>query len=535
MRESAFSEEQLERWSACLAQQVGLYFPRERWGALERGLQGAARECAGADTPAWLARLVSGPLVRSEIEVLARHLTVGETYFFREKAAFEILEREILPELIRSRRATTRQLRFWSAGCATGEEAYSLAILLGEMLAGAADWKLTLLATDINPQSLEKALQGVYSDWSFRDVPARIRETYFRKQGRRWTILPELKRAALFSYLNLAEDAYPSLGTNTNAMDVIVCRNVLMYFAPEQARKVIAKFHRCLVEGGWLIVSPCEASASLFSEFTAVHYPGAVFYRKRAAREVPEPAEPSSLMVPSAAPPFFDFALPAERPEISSAAPASLAALEAETPAGEAAEALPPEAPPRAYETAQALYEKGCYAQAAETLEADEDESAQTPEAKALVARAYANQGKLAEALARCEGAIERDKLQPEYHYLRATILFEQGALEEAKQALQRALYLDADFVPGYLALGNLARQQGQAAAAARHFHTARALLAARGRDEIVPESEGMTAGRLLEILNTQRGLDVRVGGRPNSGRPPKGTRARRRLGKAVR
>jgi len=142
-----------------------------------------------------------------------------------------------------------------------------------------------------------------------------------------------------------------------------------------------------------------------------------------------------------------------------------------------------------------------------EILQGGADETSKTPEAIVLLARAYANQGRLEEALQWSAKALIADKLNAGYHYLQANILLEQGALPQAVQALKRTLYLDPDFVLGHLALGNLARQQGEAGAAARYFSTARSLLARRPREEILPESEGITVGRLIEIIAAQRGL----------------------------
>ena len=114
-------DHRLSQLSECVAARMGLHFPRERWRDLERHANSAAKEFGFADIKAFLQWLLSSPLTREQIETLASHMTVGETYFFREKESFEILEKTILPELIRSRRGSERRLRIWSAGCCTGE------------------------------------------------------------------------------------------------------------------------------------------------------------------------------------------------------------------------------------------------------------------------------------------------------------------------------------------------------------------------------------------------------------------------------
>ncbi|MHB0970456.1 MAG: CheR family methyltransferase [Thermoanaerobaculia bacterium] len=264
-----------------MAASLGLHFPEERWADLERGVVSAAHELGHPDAETCARWLLSTTLTRSHTEVLASHLTIGETYFFREKETLEVFEQQIVPELLRSRHDGERRLRIWSAGCCTGEEPYSIAMLLDGLIPDASAWNVTILATDINPQFLRKAAGGVYGEWSFRGTPAWMRERYFkqRKDGR-FELDAKIRSRVRFFHLNLAGDVYPSLLNNTNAMDVIFCRNVLMYFTAERAKEVSGNLYRSLVEGGWLAVSPTETSNILFSSFSAVQFPGVVLYRK---------------------------------------------------------------------------------------------------------------------------------------------------------------------------------------------------------------------------------------------------------------
>jgi chemotaxis protein methyltransferase CheR len=161
-----------------------------------------------------------------------------------------------------------------SAGCATGEEPYSLAMLLARMLPDLADWNISILGTDINPGSLQRAAAGVYTQWSFRECPDGMAEAHFRKAGEReWEVASAIRNLVNFSYLNLVEDLSPSLLNETNALDLIFCRYVLMYFSAEQARRVTARLRCCLVDGGWLVVSSTEASRILYAQFTTVNFP----------------------------------------------------------------------------------------------------------------------------------------------------------------------------------------------------------------------------------------------------------------------
>lgn len=465
-------EAQWSQLSELVAARIGLNFPRERWADLEHGVAEAAQEFGFEDAAACVEWLLSAPLAKAELQVLASHLTIGETYFFRDEQTMEALAGKVLPELIRARRGREERLRIWSAACCTGEEPYSLAILLHQLLPDLPRWHVTITATDINARFLHKAAAGVYGEWSFRNAPWLLKERYFKRTPKgRYAIVPEIKRLVRFEHLNLVEDVYPSLATDTNAMDLILCRNALMYFTPSQMARVIGRLHRALVEGGWLAVSPSEASTSLFSQFATVNFPGAIFYRKRDVKVEAVPAAPLTEPPPAAA-------APAEE------------AVAAET-------ASPP------FAAAQSLYLEGRYSESAEVLLARFGEHPAEPAACSLLARAYANQGKLGEALVWCDRWIALDKLDPAGHYLRAIVLLEQGDPAAGRSALRRAIYLDPDFVLAHFALGNLARGGGKIEEADKHFDNALHLLRGRRPDDLLPESDGLTAGRLTETITS--------------------------------
>jgi chemotaxis protein methyltransferase CheR len=489
----------LAQISDVIAAQMGLHFPKARWRDLERGLGAAAREFGFADVDTCMARLISSPLTQRQIATLADHLTVGETYFFREPQTFAVLATHILPSLMRARRNSTRRLSIWSAGCATGEEPYSIAMAISTVIPDVREWDITLLATDLNSHFLQRAAAGLYREWSFRATPAWIKERYFTRQSNGdLTILPTIQAMVQFAYLNLLDDVYPAPFTTT-AMDLIFCRNVLMYFAPEQAKKVVHKLYDTLADGGWLIVSPHEISQALFASFQTVNLPGAMFYRKAAQRS---PSRPNVL--PREALPAADVAevegpLSAADGDLAEsrgavAPPASGQGATVKAPAS-----LEPE--PVLLREALASYQQGRYAEVVDKLSAYcADTHAQAP-AVALLARAYANQGKLAEARQWCEKALAVDKLKASIHYLHASILQEQGAVDDAIRSLQRTLYLDQNFVLAHLALGTLARRQGKLRESGKHVENALAILSAYRQDEILPETEGITAGRLREVL----------------------------------
>ncbi|HEX7952857.1 MAG TPA: CheR family methyltransferase [Burkholderiales bacterium] len=481
--------------SEFIARGMGLHYPPDRRVDLQRGLAGAAREFGIDDIATCVDWLLSGPPTKAQWQVLASHLTIGETYFFRDRPTLDALTGHILPELIRLRRGRTQRLRIRSAACCSGEEPYSLAILLHRMLPDLKDWHVTITATDINARFLHTAAAGIFREWSFRDVPAAEKARYFtRTADGRYAIIPEIRKMVTFAHLNLVEDAYPSLMTDTNAMDLIFCRNVLMYFAADPMHKVIGKLHRCLVEGGWLAVSPSEASKALFPQFATVNFPGAILFQKKDAARASAAAAPAP--VPAALVP--EVVAPAPAPAQVPAPP-----LQAHSDRNAAFDDMA---------AAQALYRAGDYAQAAAALLAMNETSPLAPEACSLLARALANQGNLAPAREWCERWIAVAKMDAAARYLRGIILLEQGDGDEAHAALQRALYLDHDFVLAHVALGNLARSRGKARAADKHFANALQLLHGFQPEEILPESDGLTAGRLTETLTSMTDAGDRDG-----------------------
>ncbi len=467
------------RLSDFVAQNTGLHFPDERRPDLQRGFVAAAAEFGFPDCASCADWLLSAPLSKPQVHALASHLTIGETYFFRERQSFDALARHVLPALFRRRRGRERTLRLWSAACSTGEEPYSLAILVQQLLPDWRDWDLTILATDINERFLCKARAGVFGEWSFRQAPSGLKERYFtRMADGRFEITPEVRDCVTFTSANLAQEPFPAPTTGAGSMDVILCRNVLIYFTPSQARKLAENLHRALAEGGWLAVSPSECSQALFPQFGAVNFPGSILYRKCNAEEraVPRPEPEASRMmdVGDAASAF------AGNPIAGSSTPAAPA-----TPLAPEPLQLVPEPLPLAPQPFQPV------------------RPAPGPREYSLLARASAGRGRHADALGFSEQWIEADKFDPAARYVQAMILQEMGESEAAKNSLHRAIYLQPDFVLAHFALGNAARSEARDGEATRHFANALHALSSWPPDLVLPESDGMTAGRLAAIITT--------------------------------
>jgi chemotaxis protein methyltransferase CheR len=492
MPKYSLPDEQLLKLSNIVANRLGLHFPKERWHDLEQGIRLTVQQTNQNDLGVSIQSLISTPLSKKQLEILASNLTIGETYFFRDRKFFDVLESHILPDLIDERRGKDQHLRIWCAGCCTGEEPYSIAILLHQVIPDLSDWNITILATDINPHFLAKMEAGVYSEWSFRDVPNEIKEKYFtRAPNKCFEILKSIKRMITPSYHNLVEDCYPSLLNNTNAMDIIICRNVLMYFTPENAGKVIKGFYRSLVEGGWLIVGPSEVSQTLFTQFTTEYLPEAILYKK-------DGSSPSIVSIyniqpePTVEPEFADEQKVVDEPYLPD---------EQQAPIQLNVEQEIPQPITSLYFEAQALNERGQYVEAMKKLAEYFNYNYNDANAHALLARVYANQGKLREAFAWCEKAISLDKINPAHYYLLAAILQEQVQFEEAIVSLKRAIYLDYNFVLAHVALGNITARLGNIHESRRCYRNALALLQRCRPEVILPDADGITVRRLIEVI----------------------------------
>jgi chemotaxis protein methyltransferase CheR len=491
----SFSSERLIQILAFIEQRLGLHFPASRRAEVENLLIEAASEVAGnGASPTWMGKLEQGEISDDVLQALARRLTVGETYFFREPGVLDVLERTILPELICSRANGSRHLRLWSAGCCTGEEPYTLAMILERLLPDIDRWHVHILATDINQAFLERAVQGVYKDWSFRQIPPGIKDRFFRETpSGAHVINPRTKARVTFAQLNLANDVYPSAIHDTADMDVILCRNVLMYFSERQAQAAMDRLHRALTPSGWLVVSPTEHALRRMPGFRSVCFDNVFLYQK--TTDADAPAELSSLLLNPVAFPVFGLPLqPSNFPSVleAKAVPMIWPAPRITAPPA-----------PKIVDSALDLFRQGrhdeCDLAIRQTLQTEPNH----PVALGLRAHLAANRGQLVDALHACDIALGVDKMNPALHCLHARILVELGRQEEADAALRRVLYLEPTSIPAHFGLGNLALHQDKKAQARRSFGLVLTLLEGLQPGTELPDMDGLTAGRLTEVTRT--------------------------------
>ena len=385
-------------------------------------------------------------------------LTVGETYFFRDEGQMALLREQILPELIRQR-DEQRCLRIWSAACAGGEEAYSLAILVHQLLetrGDAAAWDVRILGTDIHQSALKKARAGRYGAWSFRRVAEPLRQGYFSSQGEEWKIHPRIAALVDFQYGNLVEDNFPSMTLPAQHFDLIVCRNVFIYFDATTVARISEKLAACLRPSGYLMTGHGELGITPSAALAVKPLGDCVLYQNQLAKPT-QGLRTQTRVLPGL------WTAPWSAP----AAPGSGAKQHADiglrlgqcaAPASAARSATPSMSAPRV------------------AMPAPVDGALDFP---ALLdqARSLADQGKYAEASALCQKAATMNLDSAHPHLILAQIAQIQGAAQKSKEALKRAIYLDTDCLTAYVELANIYLQEGNRRMARKMLDTSVALM----------------------------------------------------------
>jgi chemotaxis protein methyltransferase CheR len=445
MEEPAMEEDRLKQARDLIADRIGLLVQDHDDAQLRKVIVVRLKALELPNIDAYCRFLLSDEDMRREREVLAVLLTTGETYFFRDGGQHALLQDRLLPELL-ERRKEERALRIWCAACSSGEEAYSLAILLDELLADQSHWKILILGTDINPGAIEKARRGIYTDWSFRGMSGERRQRYFHQHKNAWALDERIRARVTFRQGDLVADEFPN-PDDLHDFDLILCRNTFIYMTAGAVSGIVAKFADTLVDGGILITGHGELHAHGLGKLQTRVFPESIVYQK--------------LTVPAPLP-----------------APDPTAGMRRQAPKmGHAA--LP------AMHSANAAASKS-----GETLVSAMQRAWQ-----------FANQGQWDRAEKLCRGMIAKNALLAEPHYLLALLAQERGDFADAKDLLKKALYLDPTFVAAYLDLGDLYAREDDGVRARKMHETARDLLRALPGDEQAKFYGGSTVDALLRYV----------------------------------
>jgi chemotaxis protein methyltransferase CheR len=467
---------------------TGLVFPETRRDVLAGAIARGVERSGAPDLDSYLARVEAEPEL---LDDLVAEITVGETYFCRDPEQLAVIRDEVLPSLLRVRPGGP--LRIWSAGCASGEEAYTLAILLDQrgLLPLAS-----IVGTDLARGALALARRARYRRWSFRGVSPDVVAKYFEPRGNAFEVVPELRRSVDFRYLNLAVDEYPSLATGTSGMDLIVCRNVLMYFDAEAIARAAERLVASLSPDGWLVTGASDPPLGDLVSCEVVVTGAGLAYRRSGRpvgrAEAVTRGQPIQAPVATALSTRQAHRLPEEATPGSTA---HSARREQERTLGQE------------MERAVSAYETRDYVEAAEAAARLTGHAGAETSAWVILVRSHANQGALAAAGRACAEGLERHPTSAELAYLHGVLLLESGRASDAVAALNRARYLDRGLAVTHLALAGALAKSGDTARARQALRNAERLLSRMPRDARVPAADGELAGRLLEAARAQLSL----------------------------
>ena len=367
-----------------------------------------------------------------------------------------------IPDLI-ERNRDRRTLRIWSAGCAIGAEPYTLAILLKEHFADRlAGWDVQIVGTDINQAFLARAAHGEFDERALRSTPDEVKQQWFSRSGTSWIVRPFVREWVTFQYHNLVEHPYPSVIHGIAALDLILCRNVMIYFDWDVIARILGRFHECLVDGGWLAVGHAESNPDVFRSYRTVSVPGATLYQKNGDCRTHTPFQP-----PVSAPHPPSWLLPADL----------------QTPW------TPPELPaiPHSrlsdpYRTAAGGGAERCRGRV----------------------RQLGDEGRWVEAAQACAPLLERDRLDPHVHFLYALILERMHDHGGAEQAFRRAIYLDRGFAVAHYHLALLLAKTERRESALHSLRNVQRLLAGLDANHQIAGTDGLTVGDLAQLAELQ-------------------------------
>lgn len=374
----------------------------------------------------------------------------------------------------------------WSAGCATGEEPYSLAMCWERAAVTGEGWRPSILGSDVNASAIAAAKTGVYREWSFRGDTADLKQRFFQQRDDgAFEIAPLLRARVDFEICNLVDHDWPERIVAGPGFDLILCRNVLMYFVPERAKEVVARLTDCLAPEGLIVFGSCELSDRHLGELVSFRLGDTTFYAR--ADEIPWLGATS---------------WPKSRKRLDEGDSAAAVPVDAVRDSSEVRRSVTAD---RSQPERRAPREPLARTAPALTAPVVTPAAAESKGAAAISAFAGAQEaadaGRLEEALQQCDRALEWNRLDAPGHYLRASVLSELGRVGDAERALQTVLYIDRRFVLAHIALGRLALRAQQPADARRHLLNAEAILEAQSGAVELPGASGFTGERLLAVV----------------------------------
>jgi chemotaxis protein methyltransferase CheR len=486
------------------------------------------------------------PEGRLEIRELLDLITVGETYFFRNKAQFNVLMRFVLPEIIKRKIFTGDPcIRVWSAGCSRGDEAYSIAIAIMEVLLSYSEWNISILGTDINRNGLACSEEAIYIQKDIGHLEKEYLDKYFNIRGSTYVLKEDVKALVRFEYHNLAKD--PFMTETMQNIDIIFCRNVIIYFDAQTTQRVIENFYNCLAEDGYLFLGHTETLWQINNKFERVEFPQTFIYKKTLNPAKEDPLKPfmaipevtvENMTLSTAPEPAFEIrsekghsgAILSASPETSASPSAASSGpncsvvsfgsksersssrfkpkptdwgaegLTSAQQAGQEKSSSQHELSSGHQEIPGRLdqIEKKCDAaspSSTDNLIAQDKNYFLTSLKEATF---LANEAKYKEAADILGKIVAADNLSVDAYYLLGVLSYKSGDLKGAETQFRKVIYVTPDSVLAYYNLGNMYVYQKKFSAAAREFKNAIRLLEKRPKDEQVRFCEDFTVEFLL-------------------------------------
>ena len=460
----AMTDSDFARLTRFLHDVAGLVFDDSRRDSLGYALGERLPQTSYTEVTPYLDHVMS-PAGTQERQQLIDEVTIPETYFFRNPPQIRALGGQVLPELV-GLHAKSKQLVIWSAGCSTGEEPYTVAMLLLELIPDITDWDIRIVATDVSQRALAAARRGRYGQRSVQLADAARVDRFFDLDRGDYVVKPEVRALVSFRHHNLVTDPSPFL---TREVDLVLCRNVTIYFNRETTRGLMERFHRSLTDGGYLFIGHAETLWQITDAFTLVTLGDAFVYRRIDPVKVERTIGLGGLKA-------FGW---------RSAAAANVPTA-----------AVPPAAPilPNVPNVPAAL---NLPAVPAQIPAQDRQPTLQLVRAE-LVAGRYLHAAQMAQALTALE------PLQAGAHYLRGMALCNLGRDREALDSLRKAVYLDPDAGFAHFLLAGALARLGEEAAAARAYLAAAETLGSRSGDAFAGELGGRSISELIVLCRSQ-------------------------------
>jgi chemotaxis protein methyltransferase CheR len=517
---TAASRLEVEEFREMIVEHLGLVFEEHKIPELAAILNERLAATGCGEFRYYRPGLSSSATSREEWRLLAERLTIGETYFFRNPDQFRAFLEVALPRLLAMDRPR-REIRLLSAGCASGEEPCTLAILLQDRKKQAAELEFSISAIDVNPASLQRAREGRYTRWSLRQMPPGYRERLFRPDGHDFILDPGARASVSFGELNLLDPAPWFWGPN--AFDAIFCRNVLMYFSQEVARQVVGRLARALLPGGFLFLGHAETLRGISQAFHLIHSHDTFYYQRQASLEdrgdeIPEGPLDAGTAPPPPAPVPAGPALPPDLSWCESIDRASqrIAALTGSAP-GEGPAAATMECPPAGDRPAEEeavgpwklgpalkALEEERFGEARDLLKGLPRAAEKDPEALLLHAAVLTNCGELTAARNVLASLLSLDQLNPGGQYLMGFCCQQAGEGESALVHYRSAIYLDPDFAMPHLQIGSMTRRGGDLGTARRELRQALDLLHREDAARILLFGGGFHRSALLALCRAE-------------------------------